>query len=154
MQFRPRSGARQSRYMALLARMLLATVLGMLPSSGAPVAAEPATQTANTLVIDTTAEAESLDPALVAQVSGFSIIGSIFDNLVERDYSGALVPMLAESWSFPDPTTIEFKLRQGVFFHNGEPFNAASVKFSIERLLDPELKSPLAGGWPKAFQSV
>ena len=78
-----------------------------------------------------------LDPALVAQPSGFSVINSIFDNLVERDYSGALVPMLAESWCFPDPTTIEFKLRQGVAFHNGEPFNAASVKYSIERLLDP-----------------
>ena len=39
-------------------------------------------------------------------------------------------------------------------FHNGEPFNATAVKFSIDRLLDPELKSPLAGGWPKAFQSV
>ena len=62
--------------------------------------------------------------------------------------------MLAESWSFPDQTTIEFKLRQGVTFHNGEPFNAASVKFSIERLLDPVLNSPLRGGWPKTFQGV
>src|SRR3984893_3778534 len=135
-------------------RMLLALVLVLLPFAGAPVAAAPAAQTANTLVIDTTAEAESLDPAIVTQASGYSIISSIFDNLVERDYRGALVPMLAESWSFPDPNTIEFKLRQGVVFHNGEPFNAASVKFSIDRLLDPELKSPLAGGWPKAFRSV
>lgn len=133
---------------------ILALLLVLLPlGSGSGVAA-PAAQPADTLVIDTTAEAESLDPALVAQVSGFSVIGSIFDNLVERDYNGALVPMLAESWSFPDPNTIEFKLRQGVLFHNGEPFNAASVKFSIDRLLDPELKSPLAGGWPKAYQSV
>ena len=79
------------------------------------------------------------------------IINSIFDNLVERDYTGALVPMLAESWTFPDPTPIEFKLRQGVTFQNGEPFNAASVKFSIERLLDPALNSPLRGGWPKSL---
>jgi peptide/nickel transport system substrate-binding protein len=135
-------------------RMLLALVLVLLPLASTPVAAAPAAQTANTLVIDSTAEAESLDPALVTQASGYSIISSIFDNLVERDYSGALVPVLAESWSFPDPNTIEFKLRQGVLFHNGEPFNAASVKYSIDRLLDPELKSPLAGGWPKAYQSV
>src|SRR6267378_1613252 len=135
-------------------RMLLALVLVLLSFTGAPVAAAPAGQTANTLVIDTTAEAESLDPALVTQASGYSIISSVFDNLVERDYSGALVPMLAESWSFPDPNTVEFKLRQGVVFHNGEPFNAAAVKYSIDRLLDPELKSPLAGGWPKAYQSV
>jgi peptide/nickel transport system substrate-binding protein len=137
-------------------RAALALILALLPlvSAGHAVGAAPADQAPAPLVIDTTAEAESLDPALVSQVSGFSIMGSIFDNLVERDYSGALVPMLAESWSFPDPNTIEFKLRQGVSFHNGEPFDAAAVKFSIDRLLDPELKSPLAGGWPKAFQSV
>jgi peptide/nickel transport system substrate-binding protein len=121
---------------------------------GVPAAAAPAAQTAGTLVIDTTAEAESLDPALVTQASGYSIMSSIFDNLVERDYSGALVPILAESWTFPDPNTIEFKLRQGVTFNNGEPFNAASVKYSIERLLDPAINSPLAGGWPKSWQGV
>ena len=140
----------------LHARGALALTLTLLPllASGHAVGAAPADQSPAPLVIDTTAEAESLDPALVTQVSGFSIMGSLFDNLVERDYGGALVPMLAESWSFPDPDTVEFKLRQGVSFHNGEPFNAAAVKFSIDRLLDPELKSPLAGGWPKAFQSV
>jgi peptide/nickel transport system substrate-binding protein len=133
--------------------MLLALILVLLPLGGTTsAAAAPAAQAATNLVIDTTAEAESLDPALVAQASGFSIIASIFDNLVERDYSGALVPMLAESWTFPDPNTIEFKLRQAVVFHNGEPFNAASVKFSVERVFDPELNSPLLGGWPKAFQ--
>jgi peptide/nickel transport system substrate-binding protein len=137
------------------ARTALAFILMLLPLAGAhPVAAAPANQVANTLVIDTTAESESLDPALVTQASGYSIMSSIFDNLVERDYSGALVPMLAESWSFPDPTTIEFKLRQGVTFQNGEPFNSASVKYSIERLLDPAVNSPLAGGWPKTWQGV
>src|SRR6202165_347482 len=121
-------------------RMLLALVLVLLPFAGAPASAAPAAQTANTLVIDTTAESESLDPAIVTQASGFSIISSIFDNLVDRDYSGALVPMLAESWSFPDANTIEFKLRQGVLFHNGARFNAASVKTSLTRLFELALK--------------
>src|SRR5207302_7457266 len=105
----------------LHARGALALTLTLLPllASGHAVGATPADQSPAPLVIDTTAEAESLDPALVTQVSGFSIMGSLFDNLVERDYGGALVPMLAESWSFPDPNTIEFKLRQGVSFHNG-----------------------------------
>ena len=62
------------------------------------------------------------------------------------------MPILAESWSYAVRTPSNFKLRQGITFHNGEPFNAASVKFSIDRLLDPEMKSPLTGGWPKAFQ--
>ena len=141
--------------MQLPARTVLALILALLPLAGGPhVGATPAYQTPDTLVIDTTAEAESLDPALVAQVSGFSIMGSIFDGLVERDYDGALVPVLAESWSLPDPNTVEFKLRQGVSFHNGEPFNATAVKYSVERLLDPSLNSTLVGGWPKTFQSV
>jgi peptide/nickel transport system substrate-binding protein len=140
---------------ANIARLLLILLLVLLPLSGAPsVGAGPSAQPAATLVIDTTAEAESLDPALVAQVAGFSVINSMFDNLVERDYSGKLVPMLAESWSFPDPNTIEFKLRQGVTFHNGEPFNAASVKFSIDRLLDPTTSSPLVGAWPRSLQGT
>src|SRR5438105_12038744 len=125
MQYRARPSTRSwPRHARLLARMLLVLVLVLLPLGTGPSAAAPAAQTANVLVIDTTAEAESLDPVIVAQASGYSIISSVFDNLVERDYSGALVPMLAESWSLPDPSTIEFKLRQGVLFHNGEPFNA------------------------------
>jgi peptide/nickel transport system substrate-binding protein len=141
--------------MKLSARSALAVLLMLLPlANGQPVAASPSDQTADTLVIDTTAEAESLDPAFVTQAAGYSIMSSIFDNLIERDYSGALVPMLAESWSSPDPTTVEFKLRQGVSFQNGEPFNAASVKYSIERQVDPAINSPLAGGWPTTFQGV
>lgn len=137
-----------------LPRLLLVVILLLALPSFASQPRTTAAQSSNTLVIDTTAEAESLDPALVAQASGFSVVNSIFDNLVERDYSGALVPMLAESWTFPDANTIEFKLRQGVSFHNGEPFNAASVKFSIERLLDPNLNSPLRGGWPQTWQGI
>src|SRR5438105_1527173 len=155
MQLFARSAARPSPpHAASVTRILLALILVLLPLGGLPAASAPAAQAPNSLVIDTTAEAESLDPAIVAQASGYSIISSIFDNLVERDYSGALVPVLAESWSFPDPNTIEFKLRQGVAFHNGEPFNAASVKYSIDRLFDPDLKSPLLGGFPKSYQGI
>jgi hypothetical protein len=47
---------------------------------------------------------------------------------------------LAESYQSVSPTTWEFKLRRGIRFHNGEPFDAESVKFSLERLIDPRLK--------------
>jgi peptide/nickel transport system substrate-binding protein len=134
-----------------VARALLALGLLLLPIGGAvPVAA----QTPGTLVIDTTAESESMDPGFVTQVSGNSVMSSIFDSLVERGYDGSIQPVLAESWSIPDATTVEFKLRQGVTFHNGEPFHAGAVKFSIDRLMDPTLAAPLAGAMPKSFQSV
>lgn len=58
----------------------------------------------------------------------------IFDPLVrvETDDIAALSPALAETWQNVDETTWEFTLRQGVTFHNGQPFTAADVKASIE----------------------
>src|SRR5207248_946377 len=67
---------------------------------------------------------------------------SLFDSLVGRDAEGRIVPELAESWKTLDDTTWQFKLRRGVVFHNGEPFNAEAVRFTVQRVLDPEQKSP------------
>jgi peptide/nickel transport system substrate-binding protein len=139
-------------------RIVLVFGLLLVPMSGAlatGVAAAPLAQaSATTLVIDTTAESESLDPPFATQVSGYSVISSMFDYLVERGYDGSIQPMLADSWTTPDPTTVEFKLHQGVTFHNGEPFNADSVKFSIERVLDKNLATPSAGSFPTTFTGV
>jgi peptide/nickel transport system substrate-binding protein len=52
-----------------------------------------------------------------------------------------IAPHLAESWKLLDDQTWEFKLRKGVKFENGELFNAESVKFTVERALEP--KSPI-----------
>ena len=51
------------------------------------------------------------------------------------------VPLLAESWQIlDDKVTWRFKLRQNVKFHNGEPFNAEAVKFTIERTMNEDLR--------------
>ncbi|OHD18459.1 MAG: hypothetical protein A2087_11635 [Spirochaetes bacterium GWD1_61_31] len=56
-----------------------------------------------------------------------------------------LVPYLAETWFLhPDGRTWEFKLKQGVLFHDGSPITARDVKFSFERLMNPALDSPYA----------
>lgn len=61
------------------------------------------------------------------------------DTLLYRDpVKGKIVPCLAESYQWVDPRTIEFKLRKGVRFHNGEPFDARAVKFSMDLLKGPE----------------
>ncbi|OGK95855.1 MAG: hypothetical protein A3I14_12200 [Candidatus Rokubacteria bacterium RIFCSPLOWO2_02_FULL_73_56] len=69
---------------------------------------------------------------------------NMFDTLIERDQSARIVPALAAA--VPRnvaPTVWEVKLRKGVKFHNGEDFDAESVKFSIERLLkQPRGSSP------------
>ena len=71
---------------------------------------------------------------------------NIFERLVDRDLDepGTLVPRLAaELPTLIDDTTWEVKLREGVTFHNGEPFNAESAAWSINREIDPEYDSEL-----------
>ncbi|HSR10341.1 MAG TPA: ABC transporter substrate-binding protein, partial [Thermodesulfobacteriota bacterium] len=74
----------------------------------------------------------------------------LYDNLVYRDQNTLkIVPHLAESWKVVDDTTWEFKLRKGVKFDNGEPFTAESVKFTIERGLDPKCPQRPTVSWIK-----
>jgi len=85
---------------------------------------------------------ENLDPTM--NLSSFrAMVGvSIFDSLVGRDAENRIVPQLAESWRLVDEVTWQVKLRRGVVFHDGEPFNAEAVRFTFQRVLDPEQKSP------------
>jgi len=90
--------------------------------------------------------AQGVDPttldAMNQQETPASVItGHIFEKLVERDQSLKIVPALAaELPRLVAPTVWEIKLRKGVKFHNGEEFNADSVKFSLERVKDPSMK--------------
>ncbi|WP_274650612.1 ABC transporter substrate-binding protein [Paenibacillus humicola] len=83
------------------------------------------------------------DPIDTFTVPWATVASNIFDGLVERGEDLKLEPGLAESWTYKDPKTLEFKLRQGVTFQDGEPFNAEAVKFTFDRLLGPDgEKSP------------
>src|SRR3546814_8855669 len=57
--------------------------------------------------------------------------------LVTFDEKGKLQPLLAKSWSWSDDKkSLTLKLRDGVTFHDGTPFNAKAVQFSLQRLID------------------
>lgn len=99
---------------------------------------------ADELVIGVAIEATTIDPAGSNDLSSEKIQANIFEKLTERDDNNEIVPGLAESWEFIDETTVEFKLRQGVKFHDGEDFNAEAVKMNINRILDEEVASPKA----------
>ena len=85
---------------------------------------------------------ENLDPTMNLSSIRAKVGVSLFDSLVGRDPENRLVPQLAESWKALDDLTLQLKLRRGVVFHNGEPFNAEAVRFTVERVLDPNQKSP------------
>ncbi len=81
------------------------------------------------------AEIASWDPHHQAgSIVGNRYYGLAFDQLVRTDVSGALVPMLATSWS-SEGTTWRFDLRDGVRFHDGSVMTADDVVYSLERLL-------------------
>ncbi|NLK19491.1 MAG: glutathione ABC transporter substrate-binding protein [Synergistaceae bacterium] len=88
------------------------------------------------------ADVSSLDTQKVSDVYSANVIRQIYSNLVQVDENMEIVPDLAEGWDNPDDVTWVFHLRKGVKFHNGEPFTAADVKYTFERLLDPKTASP------------
>ena len=118
---------------------------GPAPTS-APSAAQnapaPAVSARDTLVFAQTQDVTSLDPPMHTLIQNNTVLAHMFDSLVYLDSQGKLQPQLATSWESTSPTTWTFKLRQGVRFHNGEPFDASVVKYSLERSLNPDQKSP------------
>src|SRR6185437_1025045 len=94
------------------------------------------------LVLAVLSDASSLDPAGSNDVSSSVVQANIFETLVKRDEDNNIIPGLAEEWEAIDETTYEFKLRQGVKFHDDEEFNADAVKASLDRIIDPEVASP------------
>jgi peptide/nickel transport system substrate-binding protein len=75
-----------------------------------------------------------LEPAETNSITSFLFFYAIHDALVKPMPGNQRTPSLAESWSeSEDGLTYEFKLRQGVTFHNGDPLTAEDVKFSFDR---------------------
>jgi len=95
----------------------------------------------NILIVAKDTEAEGFDPHTVPAASSIQIYSRIYEGLVGFDSAGEIVPELAESWEIIDDTTYQFNLRQGVKFHNGREMTSADVKYSFERMLDPDVAS-------------
>lgn len=90
-------------------------------------------------------EPNALDPVFAAGRLSQAFLSNIYDSLTSHAQDGTLEPSLAVSWESLDEDTWQFKLREDVTFHNGEPFTAASVKASIDRIFDPANESPMIG---------
>jgi peptide/nickel transport system substrate-binding protein len=77
----------------------------------------------------------SLDPHALALLYHSRVVTQVYEGLVNRDRDFKLEPSLAVSWQAVGPTTWRFKLRPDVRFHDGAPFGADDVVFSIQRAL-------------------
>jgi peptide/nickel transport system substrate-binding protein len=109
-------------------------------------------QPAGTLIVGLVAEPVNLDPAQVTDLNSNRVGRRIAETLVTfPEESTQVVPGLAESWTISkDGLRYTFKLRKNVTFHDGTPFNAEAVKFSIERQIDPEHPANKLGKYPFA----
>ncbi|UTR12341.1 glutathione ABC transporter substrate-binding protein [Evansella sp. LMS18] len=96
------------------------------------------------LVIATLSDANMLDPHSASDIPSGQANSNIFETLTKYDTDMELEPLLAEEWEAVEEDVWEFKLVEGVTFHDGSEFNADVVKMNIERILDPELASPRA----------
>jgi peptide/nickel transport system substrate-binding protein len=94
----------------------------------------------NTLVIGTAADISSMDPHTTTAVNNITVSFNLYDNLTTRTPDLKHVPQLATEWKSINDTTWEFKLRPNVKFHNGDPLTSEDVKFSFDRLRNPENK--------------
>ena len=134
---------RRSFLGAALVALLVGAIAPVAAQEGTPIApstpseelvAAPAGKT--DLIIGQAADVTTLDPQLSTVSNDIFVTFNLFDNLVFRARDNSLQPMLATEWRLVDDLTWEFRLREGVTFHNGEPFGADDVEFTIERTYD------------------
>ncbi|WP_062017379.1 ABC transporter substrate-binding protein [Aureimonas sp. AU4] len=126
-----------------------AAAVALLAALGTAPALAQGTAPANggTITITYKDDVATLDPAIGYDWQNWSMIKSLFDGLMDYEPGTTnLVPGLAESYDIaPDGKVFTFHLREGVKFHNGRVMTAEDVKYSLDRVTNPETQSPGAG---------
>jgi peptide/nickel transport system substrate-binding protein len=115
-------------------------------SAASPVASpqsatKPAALASGSITIVNEFEPNTLAPQDVSSYLAYVVTNNLYDSLTARDLSSGspkIVGQLAESFNPVDPKTWRFKLRQGIKFTNGEPFNADAVVSAVTILADPQ----------------
>lgn len=87
-------------------------------------------------------------------LNAFNVLFQVYDMLCEMDADMKATPKLATSWEQIDDLTWEFKLREGVKFHDGSDFTAEDAKASIERIVEMEPKYFYAANWVNSWPPV
>src|SRR5699024_7557704 len=106
--------------------------------------AAEATEEAKTgdIVVGFDQDLSTIDPHGTNDVNAIQIRRHLYQTLVTRELDMSRKPGLAAEWEQTDETTWNFKLTEGVTFHNGSEFTADDVKASLERVQDPSISAP------------
>jgi len=140
-----------SRRRPIRSALALVSVLAMGAAWGQ---AMPAPSPTATLTIGIGVDLDTVDPAQQTTTTVQNVIDYGLQTLVAFDTQGKIQPLLATSWSTSkDGLTLTLQLRQGVKFHDGTPFNAEAVVFSLERLISGKVKVPIGAGF-KSIKSI
>ena len=131
----------------MILTMLTRLALALIASSGLAAGAQ-------TLVLGTKLELNTLDPHFFSSFPTGSSHEYLYDRLVVLDDKLRIQPALATSWRLVDDLTWEFKLRKGVTFHDGAPFTADDVIFTIERVPNVPNSPNSFSQFTRAIESV
>jgi peptide/nickel transport system substrate-binding protein len=97
------------------------------------------------LTYATTSDAVGLSPLKTNDSVSSHVIEQIYETLFTRDPNTMKIkPLLAESYSTPNDTTWDIKLRKGIKFQDGTSFNAEAVKYTFDKFRDPKTAAPRA----------
>jgi peptide/nickel transport system substrate-binding protein len=108
-----------------------------------PASAQGEPRRGGVLVVGLTANPPSFDPHKSAAFATTAVTEHIFGCLLRWDQTGSKVePDLAQSYEIVDNLTYKFILREGVKFHNGETLRSSDVKFTFDRIANPDTASP------------
>ena len=95
------------------------------------------------------------DPGEFAGLTPFWVLYALHDALVKPMPDNPMAPSLAESWTVSaDQRVYEFKLREGLRFHNGDPFTAEDVKFSFQRKGSRKVSRRKSGRWRSSIRTA
>ena len=126
---------------------IIGFLMAAMPLGGIPAHAQ---KSADTLRIAWRDAVTTLDPYYNQQRTGLILAHHLWDGLVHRDpETFSIKPLLAASWRNIDETTIEFELRRNVVFHDGSPFTADDVVYTLNLVSDPNSKvsTPANHNW-------
>jgi peptide/nickel transport system substrate-binding protein len=141
---------------AAVGLLLAATFVTGVQARNAHHAAAASPTYGGSITIRTTNPADCLDPDKTASATADGFDSLILDPLLSIDPKGHYTGDLATKYKVVNKagTKIDFFLRQGVKFSNGDPFTATDVKYSFDRAVDPATKSPVTASQLAALQST